>query len=253
MIVVDKVSKTYSTAAVLQDVSVRFEPRQLTSLIGPNGAGKTTLLRMIGRHLAPDTGTIKLNGKSIAAIPRCTFAKRVATLGQSPQLNLRLTVRELVAFGRFPHSQGALTAADHKAIDQALAFLELAPLQNASIDELSGGERQLAFLAMTMAQQTDVLLLDEPLNNLDMSHAVTMMRALRHLCDEHNRTVILVIHDINFAANYSDRIVALKAGRVHQAGTVAEVVCAQSLHELYGIDFEIIQGRNGPVCNYFKP
>jgi iron complex transport system ATP-binding protein len=126
-------------------------------------------------------------------------------------------------------------------------------LRGAYLDELSGGQRQMAFLAMTIAQQTPCLLLDEPLNNLDIKHAVQIMRALRRLCDEHGRTVILVVHDINFAANYSDHIVAMKAGKVHCAGPVREVVTETRLRELYGLDFEITHGEHGCLCNYFNP
>jgi iron complex transport system ATP-binding protein len=177
----------------------------------------------------------------------------VATLRQSPDFNLRLTVEDLVAFGRFPYSRGALTQEDRRVIDEAIAFLSLEPLRAAYLDELSGGQRQMAFLAMTIAQQTDCLLLDEPLNNLDIKHAVQIMRALRRLCDEHGRTVILVVHDINFAASYSDHIVAMKAGAVHCAGSVPEVVTEDRLRELYGLDFEITQGARGRLCNYFNP
>ena len=154
---------------------------------------------LMARLQAPSQGQILLDGRDAGAIRIADYARRVATLRQSPGFNLRLTVDELVAFGRFPYSRGALTAQDRHAIDEAIAFLDLAPLRQSYLDELSGGQRQMAFLAMTIAQQTDVLLLDEPLNNLDMKHAVQIMRALRRLCDEHGRTVILVIHDINFA------------------------------------------------------
>ena len=201
MISLSHVYKTYGNKHVLSDVSVQFPPGQVTSLIGPNGAGKTTLLMLIARLLAPTSGDLLIGGRSIADVPIRDYAKRVATLRQSPDFSLRLTVEELVAFGRFPYSRGALTAHDHQAIDEAIEFLSLQPLRLSYIDELSGGQRQMAFLAMTIAQQTDYLLLDEPLNNLDMKHAVQIMRALRRLCDEQGRTVSLVVHDINFAAN----------------------------------------------------
>ena len=158
-----------------------------------------------------------------------------------------------MAFGRFPYSRGALTAQDRQAIDEAIEFLSLQRLRLAYIDELSGGQRQMAFLAMTIAQQTDYLLLDEPLNNLDMKHAVQIMRALRRLCDEQGRTVILVVHDINFAANYSDHIVAMKNGSVHCRGPVTEVVTEARLRELFDLDFQILHSEQGFVCNYFNP
>lgn len=226
--------------------------RQLTALIGPNGAGKTTLLMLIARLLEPSRGEILIDGRKASDIRISDYARRVATLRQSPDFSLRLTVEELVGFGRFPHSRGALTAEDRQAVDEAIAFLSLEPLRRAYIDELSGGQRQMAFLAMTIAQQTDCLLLDEPLNNLDMKHAVAIMRALRRLCDEHGRTIVLVIHDINFAANYADHLVAVRDGVVHCAGPVGEVVTEARLRDLYGLDFEITRSGHGRLCNYFN-
>lgn len=253
MITVKNLSKSYGPRSVLRDVSVQFPAGRLTSLIGPNGAGKTTLLMMVARLLDPTQGDILIEGGRVSDIRIADYAKRVATLRQSPDFNLRLTVEELVAFGRFPYSRGALTPEDRRVIAEAIAFLSLDSLRGAYLDELSGGQRQMAFLAMTIAQQTDCLLLDEPLNNLDIKHAVQIMRALRRLCDEHGRTVILVVHDINFAANYSDHIVAMKNGAVHCAGAVPEVVTESRLRELFGLDFEITQGARGRLCNYFNP
>ena len=253
MISLSHVYKAYGNKHVLSDVSVQFPLGQVTSLIGPNGAGKTTLLMLIARLLAPTRGELLIGGRNLLEVPIRDYAKRVATLRQSPDFNLRLTVEELVAFGRFPYSRGALTAQDRQAIDEAIEFLSLQRLRLAYIDELSGGQRQMAFLAMTIAQQTDYLLLDEPLNNLDMKHAVQIMRALRRLCDEQGRTVILVVHDINFAAHYSDHILAMKGGAVHCAGSVAEVVNETRLGELYDLDFEITHGARGRLCNYFNP
>ncbi|MEP1444961.1 MAG: ATP-binding cassette domain-containing protein [Paraglaciecola sp.] len=252
MISVNNVCKSYGTKPVLKNVSVDFPESRVTSLIGPNGAGKSTLLMSIGRLLDIEQGEILLRNTSIRDISLKNYAKRVATMRQFHNLNLRLTVRELVAFGRFPYSQGALTKDDHRIIDEALSFLVLQPLGNTFIDELSGGQRQMAFLAMSIAQQTDYLLLDEPLNNLDMKHAVSIMRALRHLCDEHKRTVILVVHDINFAANYSDNIIAMKQGAIHSSGSVEDVVTADTLQDLYELNFEILKTSQGVVCNYFN-
>lgn len=253
MITVQNLSKAYGAKTVLSSVSTGFPAQRLTSLIGPNGAGKTTLLMMIARLMQPSGGDILLEGRRVGDIPLRDYAKRVATLRQAPDFNLRLTVEDLVAFGRFPYSRGALTAEDRRVIDEALTFLELQPLRHAYLEELSGGQRQMAFLAMTVAQQTECLLLDEPLNNLDIKHAVHIMRALRRLCDEQGRTVILVVHDINFAAHYSDHIVAMKAGAVHCTGSVAEVVTEARLRELYDLDFQITHSARGRLCNYFNP
>jgi len=177
------------------------------------------------------------------------YARHVALLRQSPDFNLRLTVEELVAFGRFPHSHGALTANDWRIIHEAIVFLKLEALRHAWVDELSGGQRQMAFLAMTIAQQTPCLLLDEPLNNLDIKHAIQIMRALRHLCDRHGRTVILVVHELEFAANYADHIVAMKDGTVQNVGTVAQVMTEARLRELYELNFEMTHGERAILCN----
>lgn len=253
MIAVTALQKRYGSRTVLSDVHAEFPKGRLTSLIGPNGAGKSTLLMLIARLLEPTRGTILMDGADIARIPVGDYARCVATLRQRPDFNLRLTVEELVSFGRFPYSRGRLTAADRRAVDGAIAFLSLEPLRRALIDELSGGQRQMAFLAMTIAQETGCLLLDEPLNNLDMKHAVQIMQALRMLCDTLGRTVIAVIHDINFAANYSDHIVAMKDGAVHSAGPVPAVVTEEGLRDLYDLDFEILQRQRGCLCNYFTP
>ena len=253
MIQIKHIEKSYGARTVLANVSAHFPKGQITSLIGPNGAGKTTLLMLVARLLEPCGGDIMLQGRNIADIAIGDYARLVATLRQAPDFHLRLTVEELVAFGRFPYSRGALTVQDRLAIDEAIAFLSLENLRLAYVDELSGGQRQMAFLAMTIAQQTDILLLDEPLNNLDMKHAVQIMRALRRLCDEQGRTVILVIHDINFAANYSDHIVAMQEGAVRFSGPVHEVVTEQRLRALYDIDFDIVHSERGCVCNYFSP
>lgn len=252
MITVSNLTKTYGSKTVVTSVSAQFPARKLTSLIGPNGAGKSTLLMMIARLLAPSGGDILLDDRSVTGIPIADYARRVATLRQSPDFNLRLTVEELVAFGRFPYSRGGLTEQDRRVIDEAITFLSLEPLRSAYLDEISGGQRQMAFLAMTIAQQTDCLLLDEPLNNLDIKHAVQIMNALRRLCDEQGRTVVLVVHDINFAASYSDHIVALKDGAVHYAGAVSDVVTEAQLNALYGLDFEITHSPRGLLCNYFN-
>ncbi|MDO8074454.1 ATP-binding cassette domain-containing protein [Janthinobacterium sp. SUN176] len=253
MIHVKQIEKSYGEKRVLAKVSAQFPRGKVTSLIGPNGAGKTTLLMLIARLQEAHGGEITIDGRSIAAIQIRDYARLVATLRQSPDFHLRLTVEELVAFGRFPYSRGALTEQDRQAIDDAIAFLSLEHLRLAYVDELSGGQRQMAFLAMTIAQQTDILLLDEPLNNLDMKHAVQIMRALRRLCDEQGRTVILVIHDINFAANYSDHIVAMQGGAVRFSGPAHEVVTEERLRALYDIDFHIVRNERGCVCNYFTP
>lgn len=252
MITARNIHKAYRGKNVLDQIDIEFPSQQVTSLIGPNGAGKSTLLMMLAHLSEPDQGEVVLDQRSITQISKAEYAKKVATLRQSPGLNLRMTVEELVAFGRFPHSRGHLNQQDQQIIDESLDFLDLQALRHAYVDELSGGQRQMAYLAMTIAQQTDLLLLDEPLNNLDMKHAVQLMRALRRLCDEQGRTVILVIHDINFAANYSDHIVALKQGKLCFSGPTQQVITAELLGDLYELDFVINHSEHGYVCSYFN-
>tara|TARA_B110001452_G_scaffold259476_1_gene255875 strand:- start:1148 stop:1927 length:780 start_codon:yes stop_codon:yes gene_type:complete len=252
MISVKNLNKSYQKKLVLNDVNLHFPEGKLSSLIGPNGAGKSTLLMSIGRLLAQTQGEIALNKQNVHTIPRRDYALKVATLRQTTNLNISLSVRELVALGRFPHNRGKLTPKDSLAIDHALEFLSLTSLQHDQVDELSGGQRQMVFLAMTIAQQTQYLLLDEPLNNLDMKHAANIMQALRRLCDEEQRTIILVVHDINFAANYSDHLVAMKGGTIHSSGTVKQVITQKNLCDLYDANIEIIQSKKGLICNYFN-
>jgi len=167
-------------------------------------------------------------------------------------MNVRLTIRELVSFGRFPHSRGRLNAEDVRIIDQAMEYMELMDMQDDYLEELSGGQRQRAFIAMVIAQDTDYILLDEPLNNLDMKHSVQIMKILRRLVDELGKTVVIVLHDINFASVYSDRIVALKNGRVVKDGPTNDIINSDSLKEIYDMDIPIKQLSNCRICVYFN-
>lgn len=217
-------TKSYAETVVLGPVSGEFHRGGVTALVGPNGAGKSTLLSILGRLLEQDAGTALLDGRDVRSMKPTEVARRLAILRQENGVNARLTVRDLVAFGRFPHSRGRLTAEDVRHVDDALGFLGLTELADRFLDELSGGQRQRAYVAMTLAQDTEVILLDEPLNNLDMRHQVGMMSRLRRAADELRKTIILVVHDLNFAAAYSDRIVALKDGAIAASGTPAEIM-----------------------------
>ncbi len=157
------------------------------------------------------------------------FAKKVAILKQSNFMNVRLTVDELVSFGRFPYSRGHLTEEDKQIVAQSLDYMNLTDIKDMYLDQLSGGQKQRAFIAMVIAQDTDYILLDEPLNNLDMKHSVQIMKTLRKLVDELGKTVVIVLHDINFASVYSDRIVALKDGKVIHEGKTEEIINTKNL------------------------
>ena len=215
MIEIKNISKQYHQTPVLQAIAETIPAGGVTSIIGPNGAGKSTLLSVIGRLLTPDAGQV------------------------------------LVGFGRYPYTQGRLNEEDRHHIQTALAFLDLLPLQDRYLDELSGGQRQRAYVAMALCQNTDYVLLDEPLNNLDMKHAVAMMKQLRRAADELHKTIILVIHDINFAAAYSDHIIAMKAGQVVCRGGPDAIMRPEVLEAIFDTEVSIEQVRGRPVAIYY--
>ncbi|PKH10804.1 ABC transporter ATP-binding protein [Planomicrobium sp. MB-3u-38] len=252
MIQVRELSKLYGKKQVVENVSVDIRRGQITSFIGPNGAGKSTLLSMVSRLLDADTGEVLIDSTNTKKMKSSELSKRVSILKQSNFMNVRLTIRELVSFGRFPYSKGRLNAEDERMVDQAIAYMDLAEMEHTYLDELSGGQRQRAFIAMVIAQDTDYVLLDEPLNNLDMKHSVQIMKILRRLVDELGKTVIIVLHDINFASVYSDRIVALKNGRVVKDGPTEEIIQSEALKEIYDMDIPIQQMNNCRICVYFN-
>ncbi|WP_079911243.1 ABC transporter ATP-binding protein [Paenibacillus sp. 32352] len=252
MIEVRQVSKRYGDKHVVENVSVQIGKGKITSFIGPNGAGKSTLLSMISRLTTRDAGEIWIDGKDISQFKSADLAKQISILKQSNQINVRLTVRDLVSFGRFPYSQGKLTKEDWKYVDEAIAYMELEDMQHKYLDQLSGGQNQRAYIAMVIAQNTEYVLLDEPLNNLDMRHSVQIMKVLRRLVDELGKTVVIVIHDINFASCYSDYIVALKGGKVIKEGTTDQIIESSVLREVYDMDIEIENIRGNKICVYFK-
>jgi iron complex transport system ATP-binding protein len=252
MIQVKSLSKFYGKKAVVEDVTVNIQPGKITSFIGPNGAGKSTLLSMVSRLLDADTGEVLVDQSDVRKMKSNDFAKCVSILKQSNYMNVRLTIRELVSFGRFPYSKGRLTEEDEQMVDQSLEYMHLTEMQDSFLDELSGGQRQRAFIAMVIAQDTDYILLDEPLNNLDMKHSVQIMKILRRLVDELGKTVVIVLHDINFASVYSDWIVAMKDGRVVKDGPTEEIIQSEALSEIYDMDIPIQEMNNCRICVYFN-
>ncbi|OXS72302.1 iron ABC transporter ATP-binding protein [Lysinibacillus sp. KCTC 33748] len=252
MIQVKELSKYFGKKPVIQDVSVDVAPGKITSFIGPNGAGKSTLLSMVSRLLNADTGEVLLDKSDVRRWKSDDFAKRVSILKQSNYMNVRLTIRELVSFGRFPYSKGNLKHEDELKVDEAIQYMNLEDIQHNYLDELSGGQRQRAFIAMVIAQDTDYILLDEPLNNLDMKHSVQIMKILRKLVDELGKTVVIVLHDINFASVYSDHIVALKNGRVVKNGPTNDIINSDALKEIYDMDIPVQEQNGCRICVYFN-
>ena len=251
MIEIKNILKKYKDRNVVDNVSFNIEKGKITSFIGPNGAGKSTVLGIVTRLIAGDGGDVVIEGKKLSEYHTKDLAKKIAILKQSNNISLKLTIRELVGFGRFPHSEGNLNSEDEKYIDEAIEYMKLTDIQHKYLDELSGGQRQRAYIAMVIAQNTEYILLDEPLNNLDMSHSVQMMKVLRNLCDDLGKTIVLVMHDINFASCYSDNIVALKNGKIEKVGTTNEIVQKEVLEEIYEMNFDIKEINGSKICVYF--
>lgn len=243
--------KSYGRKKVVNEVSFEVPKGKVLSLIGPNGAGKSTVMGMISRLIAKDSGAIHFEDKDLAKWKSRELAKKLAILTQHNNIQMKLTVRELVAFGRFPYSGSRLTPEDNAMVDKAIEYMELKEYQDRYIDELSGGQRQRAYIAMVIAQDTEYVLLDEPTNNLDIYHASNLMRIARRLCDELGKTVILVLHEINYAAFYSDYICAFKDGYIAKFGKVDEVINKDCLKDIYNVDFEIIRVKDKPLSVYY--
>lgn len=243
--------KKYDGKTVVDSVSFEIPKRCVTSLIGPNGAGKSTVLNIISRLIARDSGLVHYEGKDLGKWNSKELAKRLAILTQHNNIQMKLTVGELVAFGRFPYSGNRLTKEDNEKIEQAISYMELDDIKDRFIDELSGGQRQRAYIAMVIAQDTDYILLDEPTNNLDIYHATNMMKIVRKLCDELGKTVVLVLHEINYAAFYSDYVCAFVDGKIAKFGKVEDVITKENLSDIYKVDFEIIDIKGKPLSIYY--
>ena len=239
MIATRNLTKFYGETCVVRDVCLDIPRGGVTSVIGPNGAGKSTLLGLVSRLVQPTSGSVHVDELDVATAPSDLLARRLSILRQDNHLTARLTVRDLVAFGRFPHSKGRLNDLDRARIDDAIRYLGLEDLSDRFIDEMSGGQRQRAFVAMVLCQDTDYVLMDEPLNNLDMRHATGMMKLVRKIADDLGKTFVLVLHDINFASIYSDRIVAMRDGEMITQGPPRDILKSDVLREIFEIDIPV--------------
>ena len=233
MIETGQLTKAYGDVLVVDGVSLRIPAGGVTAIIGPNGAGKSTFLSMVARLTPMSSGVVTVGGLDVSGTPGDVLAKRLSILRQDNQIAMRLT------------------AADAAKVDEAIGFLNLGDLAERFLDELSGGQRQRAFVAMVLAQDTDYVLLDEPLNNLDMKHAVAMMQLVRNAADKLGKTVVVVLHDINFASCYADHIVAMRDGRLAMQGPPSQLITTEALAGIYDMEIpvEIIGGRR--ICVYF--
>lgn len=248
MIEISGVSHVIGHAPVLRDISLKIPKGGITALIGPNGAGKSTLLSLMARIEMLQTGQISFDGLDVTRTPSRDLARKLAILRQENTIETRLSVRDIVGFGRYPHCAGRYGTKDLAAIEESLAEFDLLPLANRLLDQLSGGQRQRALVAMVHAQATDYLLLDEPLNNLDMVFARSLMKRLRNLADCYARTIVVVLHEINYAATWADNIIALRDGQIQATGNPSEILTSDVLHDIYGMEIEVTRVKNRLVA-----
>ncbi|PKR87243.1 iron ABC transporter ATP-binding protein [Pleomorphomonas diazotrophica] len=241
MIEIHKLSKRYGDTTVVDDASLTIPRGGVVGIVGPNGAGKSTLLSIISRLIKADSGVVRVDGLDVTTAPGREIARRLSIMRQENHVAARLTVRDLVAFGRFPHNRGRPTREDVERVRMAIDFVGLEALADRFLDQLSGGQRQRAFVAMTLAQDADYALFDEPLNNLDIHHAVSMMRLLRRMADQPGKTVVIVLHDLNVAAAYADRVIVMQAGRVVGDGPPFDVIDRRLLSEVFRVDGDVVE------------
>ncbi len=245
MIEIDNISKRYGQATVIDAVSLAIPRGGVVGIVGPNGAGKSTLLSIMSRLTRTDAGRVSIDGLDVTRAPGRELARRLSVMRQENHVAARLTVQDLVAFGRFPHNRGRPTREDMEQVAMAISFVGLEAMADRFLDQLSGGQRQRAFVAMTLAQDADYALFDEPLNNLDIHHAVSMMRLFRRMGDQPGKTVVIVLHDLNVAAAYADRIIVMQDGRVVGDGPPADVINRRLLSEVFRVEGDVldIDGR----------
>lgn len=246
------IHKQYGDRVILDDISEVIQPGKITALVGTNGSGKSTLLSILSRLITQDQGGVSLNNIPLGDYKSADLAKEMSILKQSNHMDLKLTVKDLVSFGRFPYTKGNINRKDKEIIADALEITELQEFENHYIDELSGGQRQRAYLAMIIAQDTQTILLDEPLNNLDIKHSIQVMRTLRTLTDVLEKTVVIVLHEINFASHFADYIIAMKDQKVKYHLPVQEFLTKEKLKDIFGVDFDIIEHGQKKICNYFN-
>lgn len=251
MIELKNISKNYNKKSIVSNLNLTFPRNKLISLIGPNGAGKSTVLSLISRLLKPDNGEIYIDGKNINSYKENILAQKISILKQQNNLNLRLSIEELVSFGRFPYSQGRLNSQDKEKINEALNYTGLYEIKDKYLDTLSGGQKQRAFIAMIIAQDTEFILFDEPLNNLDMKRCVQTMNLMKNLIKDFNKSIIVVLHDINFASIYSDEILALKDGKIVKFDHTEKIINSEVLKEVYDMEIPLVEFKNKKVCLYF--
>ncbi|WP_426450227.1 ABC transporter ATP-binding protein [Paenibacillus sp. S-38] len=246
----------YGEYPIVDNLNLPVPQGRITALVGANGSGKSTILKTMARIMKPQKGGVFLDGKSIHGQSTKEVAKQLAILPQNPVAPDGLTVSELVTYGRFPHQKGfgSLTAEDRDMVRRAIELTGMAEFHDRPVDQLSGGQRQRAWIAMALAQGTDILFLDEPTTFLDMAHQLEVLKLLEKLNAEEHRTIVMVVHDLNHASRYAQHMVAIKRGRVVSSGPPAEVMTQEVLREVFGIEADLIPDpRTGvPLCLPFE-
>ncbi len=249
---VESIRVGYENKTIVHDLSLQIPDGKITTIIGSNGCGKSTLLKAITRILKHESGQVILDGQNISKMNTKELAKELAILPQSPESAHGLTVEELVSYGRFPYQKGFgnLSQKDKEVIDWALQVTKTEDFRLQSVDALSGGQRQRVWIAMSLAQETDIIFLDEPTTYLDMAHQLEVLELLYKLNEEQGRTIVMVLHDLNQAARFSDYIVALSQGELVKFGTAEEVMVPEVLKKVFNIDAVIGQDprTNKPMC-----
>ncbi|MGY3715714.1 ABC transporter ATP-binding protein [Sutcliffiella cohnii] len=248
----DELTIGYGEQLIVKDLTIEIPDKKITTIIGPNGCGKSTLLKAITRIISYQSGSVILDGENILKENTKELAKKIAILPQTPESTSGLTVGELVSYGRFPYQKGfgRLTKRDYEVIDWALEVTGTTDFKYRTVDALSGGQRQRVWIAMALAQETEIIFLDEPTTYLDMAHQLEVLELLQQLNKEQSRTIVMVLHDLNQAARFADYIVALKNGSIVKAGTCEEVITSEVLREVFQIDALISNDprTNKPIC-----
>lgn len=247
---IEELTAGYENNTIFENLNASIEYGKITTIIGPNGCGKSTLLKTIGRILKKEHGHVYLQDQDMQKLSTKDIAKRLAILAQSPSAPPQLKVGELISYGRYPHRKNVnrLTPEDHEMIDWAMEVTQTAEFADRELSQLSGGQRQRVWLAMALAQKTDILLLDEPTTYLDMAHQIEVLKIVQKINKEHSCTIVMVLHEINQAARFSDTILAMKAGEVLANGKPKEIMTAAYLEKIFNIQAKIVDDDGTPVC-----